>query len=504
MADIPNRWSVDLDDTTGFAPFSACGGRTVRTVGIHYDHFGVGGAERVAAELVRIILGLGHRVVLYTNDAPGGCGQALPPDVERKAVPSSEGDEEARCRFWEGEVGGGLDCVVYNSWVSAWVQFDCWALKRCGAAFVLHTHSVFTSWFDDEIADYLARALPWTASRSDAVICLNEETAEVFSAYSSRALLVPNPIESYLRGVDTTPVAHAGKRIAWVGRISDEKRPYEALRIFSRVLGGCPNARLTMVGGPSAGQRDEPEAIRSYASDELGLMGGHVTFTGPLPDPYRVLRESDLYLLTSSYEGFPLSLAEAMRFGLPVVSYDMPYLELLKRNRGVSVVAVGDVEGAAAEVSSLLRDDERRRAMGDCARIRYDEVCNIDFPKLWRGILCAVGTGDLAGIEGRRVRGGGPGRNVEDIALGRIGEMCSARRYRRGVDEAKAVRLEEEVARLEGEVTSLARENERLMGENDRLGDEIQGIRASRAYRFGSKVAAPYRAIVEAVRGRRT
>jgi len=56
---------------------------------------------------------------------------------------------------------------------------------------------------------------------------------------------------------------------------------------------------------------------------ELGLAG-RVTFAGFRSNPYPLMRNAHLFVLSSSWEGFPLVLIEALALGSPVVSTDCP------------------------------------------------------------------------------------------------------------------------------------------------------------------------------------
>ncbi len=57
--------------------------------------------------------------------------------------------------------------------------------------------------------------------------------------------------------------------------------------------------------------------------DELGLSN-KVTFTGLVKNPFDYLKQSDVFLQGSHFEGFPNAILEATYCGLPVVAYDAP------------------------------------------------------------------------------------------------------------------------------------------------------------------------------------
>ncbi len=99
---------------------------------------------------------------------------------------------------------------------------------------------------------------------------------------------------------------------------------------------------MTVVGnGPD-------EADLHTLCAELGLSDV-VSFPGYTSDPARYLRESDCYVLSSRWEGFPLVLLEALRFGLPLLAVDCEFgpADLITDASIGELVAVGDPDALA-------------------------------------------------------------------------------------------------------------------------------------------------------------
>lgn len=504
-AEIPQRWSIDLGNKIRFPKFNSNKLRRIKTIGLQYDHFGIGGAESVVACIANLLNELSYRVIVYTNDEPTDQDQVLSKGVVRKVLPSAEGGEANRFNFWRLEVEKeNLDCVIYSSWVSGWAQFDCWSLKTLGSAFILHSHNIFFSWFDDPIADYLSRALPWIAENSDAIVSVNSATAEFFKAYNEKSIVVPNPIA----GIHTIQYVESdsrktGKNIVWVGRISDEKRPYEAVKIFSLVTKAIPDARLTVIGGNSDKGANEPESLARYAYEQLMVPKDSISFTGFLENPTSYYENSDVYLLTSSYEGFPLTLAEAMGSGLPVVSYDLNYLELLQNNKGCLIAPVGDVEQMAQHLITILGDGPLRKKMGKNSLARFGEVCLIDFQGLWKSIIDAVDSGDIGNLMGR-VPKEAPNRNLQDLVMVSVKERCLKERYSSQLKDRRIAELEKQVRKGEEDTRNLRLEigqcSDRILSleavEKD-LKSQLHAVYDSNSYRIGNALMRPIHAVVK-------
>ena len=169
-------------------------------------------------------------------------------------------------------------------------------------------------------------------------------------------------------GIDVPPAAGNGRvahDVAYVGRLSPMKAVDDLLRAWQLVVRDVRGAHLRIIGEGTASFRNSLVALRG----ELGLDGS-VTFLGRAADDekFAVLRASSVFAFASKEEGWGIAVAEAMACGLPAVTYDLPaYREIFTAGR-VSV-PVGDVAAFAREVVALLRDAERRDALGREAQL---------------------------------------------------------------------------------------------------------------------------------------
>lgn len=148
------------------------------------------------------------------------------------------------------------------------------------------------------------------------------------------------------------------------GRVEPYKRFDLVLDAFERIRRELPDARLWLVGGGTGLQ-----AIRA----ELGRrkLGGSVVSTGPVDESVklRTIRSSHLVLNSSEKEGWGLTVLEAAACGRPTVASDVPGLRdaVLHGRTGV-LVRHGDVDALARAALDLLRNPERRLALGRAAR----------------------------------------------------------------------------------------------------------------------------------------
>ncbi|CAG9434803.1 TPA: glycosyltransferase family 4 protein [Providencia alcalifaciens] len=99
-------------------------------------------------------------------------------------------------------------------------------------------------------------------------------------------------------------------------------------------------------------------------SNSLGLSN-NITFCGEREDIEHLLVTSDIFLLSTNWEGLPISIIEAMRAGLPIISTDVGGVnELISDNNNGYLVKSKDSSQLARKIESLLLSKERRETFG--------------------------------------------------------------------------------------------------------------------------------------------
>lgn len=145
-----------------------------------------------------------------------------------------------------------------------------------------------------------------------------------------------------------------------VGRLDTPKNQERLLRAFRMVLDVHPQAHLTIVGDGAL--RAHLEAV----ARGLGLEQA-VFFAGMQENVRPFLEEADIFVLTSDYEGIPMTILEAMGTGLPIVSTAVGGVPDVVEN-GNTGLLVAPEEGAVANAClRLAKDTSLRQALGQTA-----------------------------------------------------------------------------------------------------------------------------------------
>lgn len=214
-------------------------------------------------------------------------------------------------------------------------------------------------------------------------------------------------------GLDPSPYerARAGERAAareelglgredlvfvCVARFAEQKAHDVLLRAFAQALeareareareagegrvGAGPRLRLLLVGDDPFGDgRRRAEALaRELALDGNG-DGEAVVFAGIRRDVPRLLAASDVFVMSSLWEGLGLVFLEAMAAGLPVLATRVSAVpEVVVDGETGRLVPAADPEALAAGMGELAADGEGRRRMGAAGRERVQRLFGLD------------------------------------------------------------------------------------------------------------------------------
>jgi glycosyltransferase involved in cell wall biosynthesis len=347
------------------------------------------------------------RVLQVTHDL--GIG-GLPRVVETlvRSIDPARFDVHALCLNFAGELADGLSADGYTVRVlprgaagrtDYRSSFRVGAFLKAGAYDVVHSHNT-QPFFDAAIGALIARrpllvhtdhardfpdlfrymalehVLSWRAYR---VVGVSEHTTENLHRYERisrrRLATIPNGIDERLfeRPIDRTALraslgipAHATAAL-FASRLEDQKDVPTLLEAFASVKERLGALHLVIVGQGS--RRPDLEA-RAAA---LGL-GGRVHFAGVRLDVPDLLRASDLFVLSSRWEGLPMVILEAMAARCPIVSTAVGGVPTaLVDGESALLVPSGDPAAFAVALERLAVDADLRGRLAAAARRTFDE-----------------------------------------------------------------------------------------------------------------------------------
>lgn len=359
--------------------------------------------------------------------------------------------------------------------------------------------------------------------RLHAAITVTTADAEAFRATTPVPGLLVDAIPNSAPEPDLLPAGLTNQIVMAAGRLDPVKRYDLLLRAFALVAADLPGWQLRIHGGGAEEQSLRQLIVDLDIADRALLMGQSKNL-----DEEWV--KASVGVSTSERESFGMSVVEAMRCGLPVVSTRAPVgpEEIIRDGEDGLLVRVNDVRAVADALRRLCRDDSLRQVMGACARLnaaRYDpEVVaeryeslltglreRLDGPHRRPGRLLTWGRALVASSRSSSSGGRPPVRcrvTANDrgdldfvVPLDGVPRPARLRFKVRGAPETVEVPLTRDgqdlVAHVEASALPEARWNTYLVGSGDRalrLPYDVVDLRA--ATRVATRVGQPFRRLL--------
>ena len=180
------------------------------------------------------------------------------------------------------------------------------------------------------------------------------------NTFATTAPVIPNPAVWPLKAqapyISPETACRPGRKVLLgVGRLSQEKDFSTLITVFSDLAGYHPDWDLVIVGGGPECERLSGQIKELGLSERVFLPG----VVGNLGEWYG---RSDLYAMTSQYEGFPNTLAEALAHGLPAVSFDCDTgpRDIIRNELDGLLVAPGDIGALRLALDRVMGDNVLR------------------------------------------------------------------------------------------------------------------------------------------------
>lgn len=215
---------------------------------------------------------------------------------------------------------------------------------------IFHTKSIMPlKWIYFNIVQRLILNL------ADKVIAVSKSDGKLFGKICMNLIVIEN-------GVDVEKFAGPGKKkeentFLFVGRLSKNKRIDLLLASFAQAAKQVSDARLFIVGEDWEGIEEE---LKKKA-ETLGIVGKAI-FTGMIAEEelLEYYGKSEFFVSASQYEGFGLSLVEAMAAGcIPVVNDIEAFREIIEDGKNGFLIDYCDSKTAGEKMCSLVKEKDK-------------------------------------------------------------------------------------------------------------------------------------------------
>lgn len=151
--------------------------------------------------------------------------------------------------------------------------------------------------------------------------------------------------------------------VTMVSCLKEQKWPAGFINLALKVIRTSLGIKFVLVGDGVLRKQLEKIIVKFN-------LKGRVFLTGWRLDIPRILSETDIFVLTSLWDGLPISVLEAMAASCPVVVTNTGGIrEVVVEGKTGLMTSPGDLNGMARKLEVLIKDVNLRKQMGEQARI---------------------------------------------------------------------------------------------------------------------------------------
>lgn len=349
------------------------------TIGIFYHRYYNGGVERVISYQIPIFIKLGYRVVLFTEEINEKLEYPLPSNIIRIQLPVSYTQNRADI-FLSAIKKYNISIVCHHATSSLWLLFDLIFLHEAGVHIILTEHEATS--FSIARNDGYPFDRVSVYKLANILITLSASEEHFYQQCGVNAHYIPNPIID-IDISDFIPISKRDPTVLWIGRLENKQKNYkDALNIFKKIITHNKKIICYIVGSGSIKDNIYVKLFIKFHRLEKNII--HIPYT---KDVELFYKKASVQLITSSFESFGLVISECKLYKLPLVTYDLPIVELLKDGKGYISIERHNIQGAADAVLQIIDNNILAEHLSKEARESIEPFIHFDQENAWSVVL---------------------------------------------------------------------------------------------------------------------
>lgn len=223
---------------------------------------------------------------------------------------------------------------------------------------------------------------------SDVFLCLSKENVKIaqnkYRFFAPKITYIYNAIDEDILALNKTCDV-SKKRIITLARVDRVKGLDLLLEVARIVLKNFPDWEWNVYG-----QKDDKQywmEIKDKLKKYGGIDGLH--FHAPVDDVVPVLKNSSIYVMTSRYEGLPMSLLEAKALKLPLIAFDCMTgpSEIIQDGINGNLIKCYDVVDMSKSINALIENEWMRIQYSNHAYDNVQKFKEMNIINNWKKLL---------------------------------------------------------------------------------------------------------------------
>lgn len=218
----------------------------------------------------------------------------------------------------------------------------------------------------------------------DYVIVINKYQEEMYKEWFKNTNVEIRRVENILNNSSDKNSKLNSNAIIAVGRLDPIKGFSSLIKVMNIALKENPDLKLYLLGDGAEKEKLYQE-IKEYQIEKNIIMPGFVS----AEEVTKYMLMSDIYIMTSEKECFPMVILEAFNCGLPVISFDILTgpKELVKNDHNGYLIENRNCEAMAIKINSIIHDSKKLKQLSKNAKDDSKKYLIDNIIKKWLKIL---------------------------------------------------------------------------------------------------------------------
>lgn len=163
------------------------------------------------------------------------------------------------------------------------------------------------------------------------------------------------------------------KQILFLGFITELKGCFDIPEIVEKVTRQYDKIKVILAG--SGEVKKVQEILKKKKLEKYFIFPGWVK----KEEKEKLLKTANLFLLPSYTEAMPMSILEAMGYGLPIIASNVGGIpQLVEDGKNGFMVKPGDIDGFATAILNIIKNDDLNYEMGKSSLEKADEKYSLE------------------------------------------------------------------------------------------------------------------------------
>ena len=210
------------------------------------------------------------------------------------------------------------------------------------------------------------------------VIVLTEKDKKYFQKNLKNVDCIPN----FIPNISDKTSELNNKILISVGRLEKQKGYDTLIGICSKFLSKYPEWKLKIFGEGNLKKELQVQIEKFKLENQILLMGT----TDKIEEEYL---KSDVYIMSSRFEGFPMVLLEAASYNLPIISFDCPSgpSDIIENGVNGFLIKNFNEEEMQRKIEILMKDESLRKEMSKNGKEKIEEFSKDKVLKKWKTVF---------------------------------------------------------------------------------------------------------------------